>query len=69
MTDHKNDAKIVELESLLKKFSIPFNRKYVTLNNLMWLKKNLSIKNQDNPRFEETHSLVIYCINNKIYYS
>ena len=65
----KNQEDLTRLERLLKNFDIPFYRKVLNKNNLLWLNKNLMKRNKDNPKFEETFNLVKICIKEKNYYS
>ena len=65
----KNQEDLTRLERLLKNFDIPFYRKVLNKNNLLWLNKNLMKRNKDNPKFEETFNLVKTCIKEKNYYS
>lgn len=65
----KNQEDLVKLERLLKNFDIPFYRKVLNKNNLLWLDKNLSKRNKDNPKFEETLELVKLCLKNRNYFN
>lgn len=58
---------IQKLEKLLRKMDIPSNRKYINLNNLKWLHRNLGVRNSSNPDFEEAMKLVNLAIKCKYY--
>lgn len=58
---------IQRLESLLRGMDIPSNRKYVNLNNLKWLHKNLGSRNASHPSFKEAMELVNLAIKCKYY--
>ena len=45
---------MVNLAKLLRKMDIPTHRKSgFNKNNLLWLSRNLSVKNFDRPKFDE----------------
>ena len=53
-----NDEK-QRLEKLLWKFDLPEHRKMITtVHNLRWLLRNLGVRNSENPKFDETISLI-----------
>lgn len=58
---------IQRLEKLLKSMDIPSNRKYINLNNLKWLHRNLVVRNSSNPDLEEAMKLVNLAIKYKYY--
>ena len=63
----KNLQDLIKLEQLLKSFDIPFYRKVLNKNNLLWLDKNLGKRNGDNPKFEETINLIKTCLKERNY--
>jgi hypothetical protein len=64
------DNKDVHLLTLLKKMDVPFYRKEnLDKNNLLWLQKNLNIKNSDNPKYKEVINIINRKIENKEYTS
>lgn len=63
----ESQATIQRLEKLLKGMDIPSNRKYVNLNNLKWLHKNLGARNSSHPSFKEAMSLIDRAIQCKYY--
>ena len=63
----KNLQDLTRLEQLLKSFDIPFYRKVLNKNNLLWLDKNLGKRNGDNPKFEETINLIKTCLKERNY--
>lgn len=65
----KNVEDLSRLERLLKKFDVPFYRKVLNKNNLLWLDKNLSKKNKDNSKFEEVSELIKTCLKERNYFS
>jgi hypothetical protein len=49
---------------------VPFYRKEnLDKNNLLWLQKNLNIKNSDNPKYKEVINIINRKIENKEYTS
>lgn len=65
----KNLQDLIRLEYLLKGFDVPFYRKTLNKNNLIWLDKNLGKRNNENPKFEEVSDLIKNCLKEKNYNS
>ena len=65
----KNQEDLIKLESMLKDFDIPFYKRTLNKNNLIWLDKNLIKRNKENPNFEKTLDLVKVCLKDRNYYN
>lgn len=48
----------IEIENLLLDFDVPEKRRVLTLSNVRWLLRNLSIRNKQNPNLHRVLGLL-----------
>lgn len=62
---HTKESIETELVECVSTMDIPSSRKTITENNVLWMLRNLGIKNSNHPKFEIAMTCAKYIMNMK----